>query len=253
MKWFLVTVGVVILSFTLTAAQLEMSFSGGFTRASLFELNEQIVLINGIIEFITDGQVPPLGQLGDGITWQLGESFRLTKHLSVGGKLEYFSTSTATRDSYISGAAAHEVSIDLSCDDVGFLAMGSYDLIDAGIVLSLELGAGYYYSHFSRAITFELPAGYLEGETGISELPQTGKVILSGGGLGGEAGLSLSLSPVEWLQIGTSISYRFLPSVQMNDPLGEGLTIIEDEQIERIGLSGVTIQLSGTLFLNLFD
>jgi len=242
-----------MVSCTLTAAQLEMSFTGGLTRASLFELNEQILLINGIIEFITDGRVPPLGQLGDGITWQLEESFRLTGKLAVGGRLEYFSTSTATNGDYISGEAAHEVSIDLSCDDVGFLAMGSYDLIDTGFVLSLELGAGYYYSHFSRAIAFELPAGYLEGEIGISELPKTGEALLSGGGVGGEAGLSLSIAPVEWMAIGASISYRFLPSVQMNDPTGEGLTIIEDESIEQIGLSGITIQLSGTLLLNLFD
>lgn len=254
----LVTVGAVLILWAamLTAGPIEIYFSGGPSAAALGEINAIKDRINAIITLLNDdiallpeitGEVEKLDSIGSGIAYQAGERFWLSDRFALGGKLEGFRTSTSTAGVYTSSETS-QISIDLNCYAVGFLVSGRYDFLDAGVVLSAELGAGYYYSGFNRAITFQIPPEY---PTAISWLPPEGEGRYSGFALGFEGGLSLFFPITDWLRVGSSLFYRSLTLGGMRDRQGNSLDIDGDGTPEKVDLSGITVQFTFSLVVDL--
>lgn len=254
----LVTVGAVLILWVamLTAGPIEIYFSGGPSAAALDEINAIKDRINAIITLLNDniallpeitGEVEELDSIGGGIAYQAGERFWLSDRFALGGKLEGFRTSTSTAGTYVSTVDS-EVSIDLDCYAVGFLLNGRYDFLNAGVILSAELGAGYYYSGFNRAITFQIPPEYPDA---ISGLPPEGEGRYSGSTLGFEGGLSLSFPITDWLAVGSSLFYRSLTLGEMRDRQGNSLDLDGDGTPEKVDLGGITVQFTFSLIIDL--
>ncbi len=255
----LVTVGAVLILWAamLTAGPIEIYFSGGPSAAALDEINAIKDRINAIITLLNDtiallpeiitGEVEELDSIGGGIAYQAGERFWLSDRFALGGKLEGFRTSTSTAGTYVSTVDS-EVSIDLNCYAVGFLLSGRYDFLNAGVILSAELGAGYYYSGFNRAITFQIPPEYPDA---ISGLPPEGEGRYSGSTLGFEGGLSLSFPITDWLAVGSSLFYRSLTLGEMRDRQGNSLDLDGDGTPEKVDLGGITVQFTFSLIIDL--
>ena len=255
----LVTVGAVLILWAamLTAGPIEVYLSGGPSAAALDEINAIKDRINAIIAELNDdiallpeitGEVEELGSIGSGmIAYQAGERFWLSDRFALGGKLEGFRASTSTAGTYVSTVDS-EVSIDLNCYAVGFLLSGRYDFLNAGVILSADLGAGYYYSGFNRAITFQIPPEYPKA---ISGLPPEGEGRYSGYTLGFEGGLSLSFPITDWLEVGSSLFYRSLTLGEMRDRQGNSLDLDGDGTPEKVDLSGITVQFTFSLIIDL--
>jgi len=254
----LVTVGAVLILWAamLTAGPVEVYLSGGPSAAALNEINSIKDRINAIITLLNDniallpeitGEVEALDSIGSGIAYQSGERFWLSDRFALGGKLEGFRTSTSTAGIYTSSETS-EVSIDLDCYAVGFLLSGRYDFLNAGVILSADLGAGYYYSGFNRAITFQIPPEYPDA---ISGLPPEGEGRYSGSTLGFEGGLSLSFPITDWLEVGSSLFYRSLALGGMRDRQGNSLDLDGDGTPEKVDLGGITVQFTFSLIIDL--
>lgn len=254
----LVTVGTVLIlwSVTLTAGPLELYFGGGPSAAALGEINAIKDLFNTIITELNSniallpeitGEIGELDQIGGGIAYQAGERFWLSERLALGGKLEYFRTATSTAGVYTSSETS-EISIALNCYSVGLVLGGRYDFLEAGLVLSADLGIGYYYAGFDKAITFQIPPEYPEA---ISGLPPEGEGRYSGSTFGLEVGLSLSYPIADWLTIGSAIFYRSLTLSGMSDGAGTGLDVDGNGIAEEVDLGGITVQLAFSLSIDL--
>jgi hypothetical protein len=257
MKGLVTALAVLILwAAMLTAGPIEIYLSGGPSAVALDEINTIRGRINAIITELNDaiallpeitGEVEQLDSIGGGIAYQAGERFFVSDRFALGGKLEGFRTSTSIAGVYTSSETS-EISIDLDCYTVGFLLGGRYDFLDAGVILSAELGAGYYYSGFNRAITFQIPPEYLPA---ISGLPPEGEGRYSGSSLGFEGGLSLSFPITDWLVVGSSLFYRWLTLGGMRDQEGNSLDIDGDGTPEKVDLSGITVQFTFSLIIDL--
>lgn len=258
MKGLVTALAVLILwAAMLSAGPIEIYLSGGPSAVALDEINTIRGRINAIITELNDtiallpeiitGEVEQLDSIGGGIAYQAGERFFVSDRFSLGGKLEGFRTATSTAGVYTSSETS-EISIDLDCYTVGFLLSGRYGFLDAGVILSAELGAGYYYSGFNRAITFQIPPEY---PTAISGLPPEGEDRYSGSSLGFEGGLSLSFPITDWLVVGSSLFYRWLTLGGMRDQEGNSLDIDGNGTPEKVDLSGITVQFTFSLIIDL--
>ena len=256
----LVTVGAVLILWAamLIAGPIEIYFSGGPSAAALSEINAIKDRINAIITLLNDDiallpeieiteEVGLLDDMGSGIAYQAGERLWLSDRFALGGKIEVFRVSTSTAGVYTSSETS-QISIDLNCYAVGFLVSGRYDFLDAGVILSADLGLGYYYSGFNRAITFQIPPEYPKA---IAGLPPEGEGRYSGYNLGFEGGLSLFFPITDWLEVGSSLFYRSLTLGGMRDREGNSLDLDGDGTPEKVDLGGITVQFTFSLVIDL--
>lgn len=169
--------------------------------------------------------------------------------MSIGGKAEYFHTATSTAGSYKSGGETTPISIAFDCSAIGLVLTGGFNFLNYGFTLGAHAGVGYYYSRFTSDITFEMPSGYHH----ISVHPQEGKGRYTNRALGIEAGLALTYPVTNWLSIGADITYRGLTVPTLTDAHGAGLDLDGNGTVERIDLSGISVQLSISGALDLFQ
>ncbi len=255
MKGLAAVVGLVVLMQVSAIAGGVGLFAGaGPGGAALGEINQAITLYNRLLDNFNHtptitGNVPPIPQMGSGITYQAGEQFWITTDLALGGKIEYFRTSVATTGEYQSGGEKTPISIALDCSTIGFVLTGGFNFLHYGFTLGVHGGVGYYYSGFTSNITFSVPSGYNKT---ISVHPHTGTGHYNNRSLGLEAGLSMVYPVTTWLALGVDTCYRALTAPRLVDAHGTGLDLDGDGTAERIDLSGISVQISVSIKLDLF-
>lgn len=254
----LVSIGAVFILWTLTlaAGPVEVHLGGGPSAASLDEINAAITQFNTLIELLNEtfealpdveGSVETIGRMGSGIALQVGERFLLTERLALGGTLDVFHTSASTAGTYVSSERS-DISIALTCTNVGIVIGGRYDFLNAGLILSADVGIGYYYGTFRQAITFQVPP---EFPAAIADLPPEGETRYSGFAPAVEAGLVLSFPLTDWFKVGSSVSYRFLAFTGMTDGQGNSLDLDGNGIPEKIDLGGITVELTFSMLIDL--
>jgi len=257
MKGLVGVMGVILWSVTLFAGGLAPFVGVGPGGAALGDINQAITLFNHIIADLNDtskntstidGTVPRLPKLGSGLTYQAGERFWIFNNMSIGGKAEYFRTASSTAGAYTAAdGETSSIKLDLDCSFVGFVLSGRFNFLDYGLVLSGHGGIGYYYSGFSTDITFEMPSGYPP----ISTYPPEGKWHYNNSAVGIEAGISLSYPLTQWFAVGADLTYRALTMPTLTDAHGTGLDLDGDGTPERIDLSGISVQFTVSLAIDL--
>ncbi len=257
----LVCVGAVLILWaaTLIAGPLEVHLGGGPSAASLDEINAAIFQFNTLIDHLNEtfevlpdvnGTVETLDRMGSGVALHVGERAWLSDRLGLGGTLEVFHTTTSTAGTYVSSATSEisEISIALGCTTLGLGVNGRYNFLDAGVVLSIELGIGYTYASFSRAITFQVPPEYPDA---IAGLPPEGVGSYSGFAPKVEAGLALFLPITEWLKVGSSLSYSVLTLAKITDDQGNDLDLDGNGTVEKVDLGGIGVRFTFSLSFDL--
>ena len=256
----LVSIGAVLILWTATlaAGPVEVHIGGGPSAASLDEINAAITLFNALIERLNEtfeelpdveGSVETLGRMGSCIALQVGERFLLTEHLTLGGTLDMSHTSASTAGTYLSTVSTEtsDISIALTCTDVGLVVGGRYDFLNAGLILSADVGIGYYYGIFRQAITFQVPPEFPDA---IAGLPPEGENRYSGFAPAVEAGLVLSFPLTDWFKVGSSVSYRFLTFTGMTDGQGNSIDLDGNGIPEKIDLGGITVELTFSILID---
>ena len=254
----LATVGAVLILFSsaIAAGPIEFYFSGGPSAAALTDIQAIVDRLNAIIAELNDtiatlpdivGEVQPIDAIGGQVAYQAGERYWFGERLALGAKLEGFRVFTSTQGAYASSEAS-EISVDLNCYAVGLLAGARYDFLSVNLLLSGDLGFGYYYSAFDRAVTFQIPPEY---PTAISGLPPEGSARYSALAPGIMAGLSLHFPITDWLAVGSSLFYRSLVIGGMSDSEGVSMDLDGDGTAEKVDLSGITVQVTFSLAFDL--
>lgn len=245
---------VLLCSVAVSAGSLEFHLGAGPSLAFFGEINNDIEFINVFLDELNGlatvtGEVPLLEYLGRGISYQAGERFWLADRFALGWKIGYSRTATTTSGTYTAIDGSETATIDISLDgyNVGFVLGGRYTFLDAGILLSADLGAGVYYTGFDKAITFAIPSIY----DPISDRPEEGEGRYSGSAFGVELGLNLSLPITNWLEVGTSVFYRAATPAGMTDNKGNSLDIDGDGMVEGVDLGGFTVQATFSLDIDL--
>ncbi|MEA1871241.1 MAG: hypothetical protein U9N00_03495 [Candidatus Bipolaricaulota bacterium] len=245
---------VLLCSVAVSAGPLEFHIGVGPSLTFLGEINNDIEFINRILIELNglatvDGEVPLLEDLGRGISYQAGERFWLTERFALGWKIGYSSTATTTSGTYTAIDGSESSTIDISLDgySVGFVLGGRYTFLDAGILLSANIGAGVYYTGLDKAITFAIPSSYGP----LSDRPEEGEGRYAGSALGVELGLNLSLPITDWFEVGALVFYRATTPAEMTDNNGNSLDIDGDGIVEGVSLGGITVQATFSLDINL--
>ena len=255
MKGLVAVVGLVLLvGVSAFAGELAIFGGVGPGSAALDEINSKITLFNKIIENLNGtptitGTVPLIPALGRGLTYQAGERYWISNTVSIGGKIEYFHTATSTAGKYTSDGTTSTIAIGLDCSAIGFVVSGGFNFLDYGLILGAHGGIGYYYSGFASDITFEIPSGYPP----LSVHPHTGKGRYHSQSIGIEAGVSLFYPVTNWFGLGADLTYRALTAPSLTDAHGTGLDLDGDGTAERLDLSGISVQLTISVSLNLFQ
>ncbi len=236
------------------AGPLEFFVGGGPSAAALGDINTNIEVINAIIRDLNDtpiydGAVPVLPSLGNGLSYQAGERYWITDRFALGGKLEYFQARSTTAGTYttIATSDVSNINVDLRCQSIGLIFGGRFTFLDVGLRLAIDLGVGYYYSGLDTSITFEIPADYPP----LSIQLPNGNGHYNGSSIGIEGGVSLSFPLTNWLNVGTSVLYRSLTVQQVADAQGNGFDMDGDGMAEVVDLSGITVQFTISLDIDL--
>lgn len=251
----LVTVTVITLLWgtVAIAGPLEFFAGAGPSAAALGSINEGINVVNVIIKDLNsdpryNGDVPRLPNLGSGLEYSAGERYWVTDNFALGGELTYFKSTSATAGTYtVSSSEVSTEAINLQCQSIGLLVGGRFTFLDIGLRLAVDLGVGYYYSGFNTNITFEMPSTY----NPINIHLPSGKGHYNGASLGIEGGVSLSFKLLDWLNVGTSVLYRSLTVQHLADADGNGFDFDGDGTAEVADFSGITVQFTIALDINL--
>ena len=238
------------------AGPLEMSFGGGPSAVSLGAINESIGLSNTLITHLNEtfalhpdveGEVDPVPPIGGGMYLHAAERYWLTDWFALGGYVGYSSASTGTTGFY-EGAEISEISVDLAFHSVGGVLGGEATFLDIGLRIGAFGGIGYYYVLLDRKTVFEIPTEYPDV---ISGVPPEGEGRYTGGSIGFEAGLSLTYPITPWFMIGSRLTYRSARVAELTDAAANVLDLDGDETGESIGLSGLTVQLTVSINIDL--
>lgn len=238
------------------AGPLEMSFGGGPSATSLDAINESIGLFNTLITHLNEtfavhpnveGTVDPVPPIGGGIYLHAAERYWLTDWFALGGHVGYSRASTATTGFY-EGAEISEISVDLAFHSVGGVLGGEATFLDVGLRLGAFGGIGYYYVLFDRKTVFEIPTEYPDSIAGV---PPEGEGRYTGGSIGFEAGLSLTYPIAPWFMIGSRLTYRSARIAELTDAGANVLDLDGDETGESISLSGLMVQLTVSINIDL--
>jgi len=251
----LVTVTVITLLWgtVAIAGSLEFFAGAGPSAAALGSINDGIAAINMIIGDLNSdpryaGPVPELSNFGSGLAYKAGERYWITDRLALGGEFTYFKSTTATSGTYTASSdEVSNVSLNLQCQSIGLLIGGRFTFLDIGLRLAVDLGVGYYYSGFNTAITFEMPSDYHPINIQLS----SGDGHYNGSSLGIEGGISLSFPIADWINVGTSVLYRSLTVQRLVDAEGNGFDFDGDGTAEVADFSGITVQFTIALDIDL--
>ena len=238
------------------AGPLEMSFGGGPSATSLDAINESIGLFNTLITHLNEtfavhpdvtGAVNPVPPIGGGMYFQAAERYWLTDWFALGGHVGYSRASTATSGFY-EGAEVSEINVDLAFHSVGGVLEGVATFLDMGLRLGAFGGIGFYYVILDRKTVFEIPTEYTDIIAGV---PPEGEGRYTGGSIGFEAGFSLTYPVAPWFMIGSRLTYRSAKIAELTDEAANVLDLDGDETGESIGLSGLTVQLTVSINIDL--
>ncbi len=238
------------------AGPLEMSFGGGPSAISLDAINESIGLFNALITHLNEtfavhpdvtGSVDLLPAIGGGVYLQAAERYWLTDWFALGGHVGYSRASTATTGFY-EGVGASEITVDLSFHAVGGILAAEATFLDFGFRLGAFGGVGYYYTILDRKTLFEIPTEYPDVIAGV---PPDAEGRYTGGTIGFEAGLSLTYPVASWFMLGSRLTYRSARIPQLADSAAVVLDLDGDEVGEPISLSGLTVQLTVSINIDL--
>ena len=252
----LVTVTVITLLWgtVAIAGSLEFFAGAGPSAAALGSINDGIGVVNIITgDLNTDPRfedtVPELPNLGSGLAYSAGERYWITDRFALGGELTYFKSTSATSGTYTTKDSGEisNVSLSLQCQSIGLLIGGRFTFLDVGLRLAVDLGVGYYYSGFNTATTFEMPSDYHPINIQLS----SGDGHYNGSSLGIEGGISLSFPIADWINVGTSVLYRSLTVQHLVDAEGNGFDFDGDGTAEVADFSGITVQFTIALDINL--
>ena len=247
---------VLLASLTGVAGPLEMWIGGGPAATSLDELNAAITVFNTLITHLNDtfavhpdvsGVVGSLDPMLSGLSLRAGERYWLTDWFAVGAQVEYISSTSATFGQY-QGSSTSTIDIGLGFHNVGFLLSSRFMFLDMGLQLGAEAGVGYYHSVVTRDVTFEIPVEYTDGVSGV---PADGSGRFTGGTIGFEGGISLAYPVTPWFTIGSLLTYRSATVPSLSDSQGGLLDIDSDGTSESINLSGITVQLTFSINIDL--
>jgi len=238
------------------AGTLEMSLGGGPSAISLDAINESIGLFNALITHLNEtfavhpdvtGAVDPVPPIGGGLYFQGAERYWLTDWFALGGHIGYSRASTTTTGFY-EGAEVSEVSVDLGFHAVGGVLGGEATFLDNGLRLGAFGGVGYYYAILDRKTVFEVPSEYPDVIAGV---PPEGEGRYTGGAIGFEAGVSLTYPVAPWFVIGSRLTYRSAEIAQLANETADVLDLDGDGVGESISLSGVIVQLTISINIDL--
>jgi hypothetical protein len=245
-----------LIHLTSIAGTLEMSFGGGPSAISLDAINESIGVFNTLIAHLNEtfavhpdvtGSVDPVSPIGGGMYLHAAERYWLTDWFALGGHIGYSSASTATTG-FFEGAGVSEISVDLAFHSVGGVIGGEATFLDVGLRLGVFGGIGYYYVLFDRKTVFEIPEEYPDIIAGI---PPEDEGRYTGGSVGFEAGLSLTYPVAPWFMIGSRLTYRSARIAELTDATADVLDLDGDEIGESISLSGLMVQLTVSINIDL--
>ena len=238
------------------AGPLEMSLGGGPSATSLDAINESIELFNTLITHLNEtfgvhpdveGAVAPVPPIHGGMYLHAAERYWLADWFALGGHVGYSRASTATTGFY-EGSEISEISVDLAFHSVSGVLGGEATFLDVGLRLGGFGGIGYYYVLLDRKTVFEIPIEYPDI---ISGVPPEGEGRYTGGSIGFEAGLSLAYPIAPWFMIGSRLTYRSARIPELTDAAGSVLDLDGDETGESISLSGLTVQLTVSINIDL--
>ena len=133
-------------------------------------------------------------------------------------------------------------------DAVGGVLGGEATFLDVGLRLGAFGGIGYYYVLFDRKTVFEIPTEYPDSIAGV---PPEGEGRYTGGSIGFEAGLSLTYPIAPWFMIGSRLTYRSARIAELTDAGANVLDLDGDETGESISLSGLMVQLTVSINIDL--
>jgi hypothetical protein len=239
------------------AGPLEMSIGGGPSAVSLDTINESIGVINTLITHLNEtfavhpdvtGSVDLVPSIGGGLYLQGAERYWLTDWLALGGHVGYSSASTASTGFY-EGAEVSEITVDLAFQAVGGVLCAEATFLDIGLRLGAFGGIGYYYVLFDRVTVFEIPSEYPDVLVGV---PPEAEGRYTGGSIGLEAGLSLTYPIAPWFMLGSRLTYRSARIAELTDAAAGVLDLDGDGIGESISLSGLTVQLTVSIAIDLF-
>jgi hypothetical protein len=245
-----------LIHLTAMAGPLEISFGGGPSAVSLDAINESIELFNALITHLNEtfavhpdveGSVDPVSPIGGGMALYAAERYWLTDWFALGGHVGYSRASTATIGFY-EGSEISEIGVDLAFHSVGGVIGGEATFLDAGLRLGAFGGIGYYYVILDRRTVFEIPTEYPDIIAGV---PPEGEGRFTGGSVGFEAGFSLTYPVAPWFMIGSRLTYRSARIAELTDATADVLDLDGDEIGESISLSGLTVQLTVSINIDL--
>ena len=247
---------VLLASLTGVAGPLELWIGGGPAATSLDELTAAIVVFNTLIGRLNEefevnpdvtGFVPDLDPMSSSLTLRAGERYWLTSWFSLGGQVEYITTSTSTFGQY-QGSDTSTIDIALDFRTIDFLLSTRFVFLDVGLQLGAEAGIGYYHSVVERSVTFEVPVEFSEALSGV---PPEGSGRFSGGAIGFEAGVSLTYPLTSWFTLGSLLTYRSASVPTLTNGQGALLDIDGNGTSESVNLSGITVQLTFSINIDL--
>jgi hypothetical protein len=251
-----VLVGIVLLGITGIAGPLEFGVGVGPTFTSLDSLNASIGVLNSLIGSLNDtfaidpnvsGSVDPMPTIGTGLYLTVAEQYRLNGWLALGAHVEYTESSSSTAGTY-QGSDTSEIDLFYRSQLAGGILCGDVTFVDLGLQLGAIGGVGYFYSIVSRNIVFQVPDEYPDA---IAGLPPEGEGRYTGGGLGLEAGLSLSYPLFPWFTVGSQVLYRMANVRSLHAGDGTGMDLNGDGRDESLNLSGLAVQFSFSINIDL--
>jgi hypothetical protein len=238
------------------AGPLEITIGGGPAATSLDDVNASIGVFNALILDLNEtfavhpdvtGSVEQLGPMVSGLSLRIGERYWLGDWLGFGAHFQYARSSSAATGFY-QGSDVSTIDVALDFDGVGIVLGGCATFIDVGLLISAEIGVGYYFAILDRSVVFEVPSEYPDV---ISDVPPEGEGRYTGGALGFEIGLAMSYPVTQWFAIGSVLTYRSATVDSLDDLEGTQLDLDGDGATESVNLSGVAVQLTLSLSIDL--
>jgi len=245
-----------LVSIGTVAGPLELSLGAGPSALSLDSINESIAVFNALIEHLNEtfavhpdvtGAVDPIPSMRGGAYLRGAEQYWITDWLALGGCLGYSRAATGTTGFY-EGAEISEIAVDLEFQCVSGVLGAEATFLNIGIRLGAFGGIGYYYALLDRKTVFEIPSEYPDVIAGV---PPQSEGRYTGGTVGFEAGLSLTYPVAPWFIIGSRLAYRSARIARLADAAENILDLNGDGVGESISLSGLTVQLTVAIGIDL--
>jgi hypothetical protein len=251
-----VLLGVVFMGIACIAGPLELGLGAGPSFTSLDSLNQSIGTFNALIDHLNEtfdvhpdvtGFVIPAPSMGTGLYMSASEQYRLTDWFAIGAHVEYVGSSSETSGFY-EGSEVSTVELAYKSHVLGAVLGGDVTFVDLGLRLGATAGVGYFYTILDRLLILEIPEEYPEA---IAGLPPQGEGRYKGGTVGLEAGISLTYPVLQWLTVGTQVTYRSAEIGELTTSQGQSMDLDGDGNSESLNLSGFAVQFSFSINIDL--